>query len=125
MPDPAAPDRPPTDRRRHPRIAILEQLHGQFVSIDVPVQTLDIGPGGFAISSPVAFPVDEVHEFLLTRDDGVSLLVTARVTHCEAATAPDETGRYVAGFAFAREDERTHRAVAALLHYLESLPDTL
>ena len=117
--------RPDPDRRRHPRVAILEQVHGQFVSLDVPVQTLDMGAGGFAIASPVAFPLDEVHEFLLTRDDGVSQLVTARVAHCAPAETGDDARRYVTGFEFVLDDERTRRAVTALVEYLGSAPDVI
>jgi len=113
------------ERRRFPRIAILEQMHGQFVSLDVPVVTCDVSPGGFAIKAPVAFPVGDVHEFLFTRDDGVSLLVTGRATHSRPIEDAGRSPAHLTGFEFVLEDARTRRSVEDLIERLRSVPDVL
>jgi len=113
------------ERRRYPRIAILEQLHAQFVSLDIPVLTCDISSGGFAVKSPVAFPIGDVHEFLFTRDDGVSLLVTGRARHSHPVTGPDGTPAHLTGFEFVLADARTRRAVENLIEHLRSVPDVV
>jgi len=113
------------ERRRFPRIAILEQLHSQFVSLDVPVLTCDVSAGGFAVKAPVAFPEGEIHEFLFTRDDGVSLLVTGRVRHSTPVSGPGGAPAHLTGFEFVLEDARTRLAVENLIEHLRSAPDVI
>ena len=100
-----------SERRHFPRIAILEQFHSQFVALDVPVLTCDVSYGGFSIKAPVAFPLGDVHEFLFTRNDGVSLLVTARAVHCRPVEGPEGAPAHLTGFEFVLDDPRTRRAV--------------
>jgi hypothetical protein len=113
------------ERRRYPRIAILEQLHSQFVSLNVPVLTCDVSAGGFAIKAPVAFPEGDIHEFLFTRDDGVSLLVTGRAAHSRPVVGPTGTPAHLTGFDFVLDDARTRRAVENLIEHLRSAPDVV
>ena len=114
-----------TERRVFPRIAILEQFHSQFVALDVPVLTCDVSYGGFSIKTPVAFPEGDVHEFLFTRNDGVSLLVTARAVHSRPVVGPEGSPSHLTGFEFVLEDPRTQRAVEGLIESLRSAPDIL
>jgi hypothetical protein len=116
---------PPTalERRRYPRITILEQIHSRFVALNVPVQTCDVSAGGFAIAAPIAFPVGSVHEFLLTRDDGVSLLVTARAIYSRPVVGPLDAAAHMTGFEFVLEDARTWRAVEDLIEHLRTAPE--
>ncbi len=124
---PDAPSQAPFDgdRRRFPRISILEELHSQFVSLNVPVLTCDVSTGGFAIKAPIAFPDGDIHEFLFTRDDGVSLLVTGRATHSRPVVSPSGTPAHLTGFEFVLEDARTRRAVENLIAHLRSVPDVV
>ena len=124
-PDVELPDLRPSDRRRYPRVTILEELHSQFVSIDVPVRTCDISLGGFSIEAPVAFPVGAEHEFLFTREDGLFVLLTARAMHCRPATNRPGANSYVTGFEFVREDARTTRAVEELMEHLDAVQDAI
>ena len=113
----------PVERRRFPRIAILKQLHSQFVSVDVSIRTCEISTGGFLIESPVAFPAGGDHEFLFTRDDGVSVLVTARAVHSRPVAV--DGALHLTGFEFVGEDPRTLRVVEELIEHLRSAPDVL
>ncbi len=113
------------ERRRYPRISILQQLHSQFVSLELPILTCDVSVGGFSIKAPVAFPEGEEHEFLFTRDDGVSLLVTGRARHSRAVTDPNGAPAHLTGFEFVFEDARTQRAVENLIEHLRSVPDVV
>ena len=114
-----------TERRAFPRIAILEQIHSQFVALDVPVLTCDVSYGGFSIKAPIAFPHGDVHEFLFTRNDGVSLLVTARAVHSRPIAGPQGSPAHLTGFEFVLDDARTRRAVEGLIDSLRSAPDVL
>jgi len=121
------PDIDPTasERRRFPRISILEQVHSQFVSLDVPVLTCDVSAGGFAIKTTIAFPAGDEHEFLFTREDGVSLLVTGRAVHSEPVVTSTGASAHLTGFEFVLEDPRTCRAVEDLIEQLRSVPDVV
>jgi hypothetical protein len=90
----------------------------------VPVRTCEIGSGGFSIETPVLFPAGAVHEFLLTRDDGVSSLVTARAVHSRQVGG-GEPALYLTGFEFVLEDLRTRRIVDELIDRLRQPPDVL
>jgi hypothetical protein len=74
-----------SDRRTSPRLEILGRVHGQAVSLDVPLTVREISLGGMAIETPVPFPVGAVHEFRLTLGDGSTVLLRARVVHCRPA----------------------------------------
>jgi hypothetical protein len=124
-PDHEQPDAPTPERRRYPRVTILEELHSQFVSLDVPVRTCEMSLGGFSIEAPLAFPVGAEHEFLFTREDGLFVLLTARVMHCRPAANRSGTEIYVTGFEFVREDARTSRAVEDLMGRLDLVPDAI
>jgi hypothetical protein len=124
-PDHEQPDAPTPERRRYPRVTILEELHSQFVSIDVPVRTCDVSMGGFSIEAPLAFPIGAEHEFLFTREDGLFVLLTARVMHCRPAAGRRGNDTHVTGFEFVREDARTSRAVEDLMAHLDPVVDAI
>lgn len=124
-PDHELPDSLPSERRRYPRVTILEELHSQFVSLDVPVRTCEMSLGGFSIEAPVSFPVGAEHEFLFTREDGLFVLLTARAMHCRQAPKRKGGDLHVTGFEFVREDARTTRAVEDLLERLDPVPDAI
>jgi hypothetical protein len=93
----------PRERRRTPRVRVLGQIHGHIVTLDIPVTIREVGLGGFSIVSPVNFPVDAVHEFRLTHDDGEMITLKGKVVHCGTASATNGVVSYITGFQFLKD----------------------
>lgn len=93
------------DRRRSPRVAILGNLHGRVVTLDVPVAVLEISLGGMGIQTTVRFPIGAVHDFQLTLGDKSLVHLKGRVVHCTRQDGEDE--RYIAGIEFLDEGVET------------------
>jgi hypothetical protein len=88
------------ERRRAPRLEVLGRIQGRLVSLPLPVELGDMGPGGFSVESALPFPQGARRLFLLTTAGGLQVLIEGAVVHCR----PDEGGdaRYVTGFKFVR-----------------------
>jgi hypothetical protein len=86
------------DRRRHPRVAILGQLHGHIVALDTTVTVTEISLGGMGIQTDIAFPIGAVHDFQLTLGDNSVVRLRGRVAHCQRLASGSE--RYVSGIEF-------------------------
>ncbi len=99
-----------SDRRTSPRIEILGRVHGQAVSLDVPLKVREISLGGMAIETPVPFPLGAVHEFRLTLGDGSTVLLRARVVHCRPAGAAT-TPLFLSGMHFVDDEAVTGQSV--------------
>jgi hypothetical protein len=124
---PSQPDvvAPIGERRRYPRIAVLDEFQGRFESVDWPMRACDISEGGFSIEAPASFDTGDVREFLFTRDDGVSVLITARAVYSRQIESGGAEPVYQVGFEFLRDDPRTDRTVQELFAQMTSIPDVL
>lgn len=103
------------DRRTSPRIEILGRVHGQAVSLGVPVTVREISLGGMAIETPVPFPMDAVHEFRLTLGDSSTVLLRGKVVHCRTAAAASGPPLYLSGLAFVDDEPVTGQGVGDLI----------
>lgn len=92
------------ERRRSPRIEILGRLHGNIVSLDMPITVLDISLGGLSIQAAVAFPASAIHEFKLALGDGSSTLMRGKILHSREVLLPDGTRVFVTGVAFVDDE---------------------
>lgn len=92
------------DRRRAPRIALLGELHGRLVALDVPVEVLNLSVGGLLLRTPFRIAVGAVHDFNLTLGDESSVVLRGRAKHCHEAQGPDGSPTYEVGFAFIDDD---------------------
>jgi len=99
-----------SERRTAPRIEILGRVHGQAVSLDVPLTVREISLGGMAIETPVPFPLGAIHEFRLTLGDGSTVLLRARVVHCRPAGGGD-TPVFLSGMHFVEDEPVTGQSV--------------
>jgi hypothetical protein len=103
-----------SERRRSPRIEILGRVHGQAVSLDVPLTVREISLGGMSIEVPVAFPIDAIHEFRLTLGDGSTVLLRGRVVYCRPFRG--EAGQlFVCGLHFVDDEPVTGQSVSDVL----------
>ena len=99
------------ERRRSTRMEMLGRVHGQAVSLDVPLTVREISLGGMSIEAPVPFPLDTVHEFRLTLGDGSTVLLHARVVYCRATKGGPEPV-YVCGMHFVDDEPVTGQSVS-------------
>ncbi len=100
-----------TDRRSAARLEILGRVHGQAVSLGVPVTVREISLGGMAIETPVPFPLGAVHEFRLTLGDGSTVLLRAQVVHCRPVGAAGAPPQFVSGMHFVDDEPITGQSV--------------
>jgi hypothetical protein len=75
----------------------LYDLHGEPVTMRVPVALRDLSQGGFALESSIAIPEGAEHQFRFTAEDGTSFAIAAVATHTHPV--PD-SGTYITGFRF-------------------------
>jgi hypothetical protein len=113
------------ERRRYPRIAVLDEFPGRFESVDWSIRACDISEGGFSIEAQGPFEAGDIREILFTRDDGGSVLITAQAVHSREVDSGGATPVYQIGFEFLRDDPRTRRTVDELIAQMTSIPDVI
>src|SRR5262245_8273664 len=92
-----------SERRRAPRVDLVGQLHGELVSVDVPILVREISLGGMSIETSTAFNVESRHEFMLTLGDGAGVFVLGRVAYCRRIERPGGDV-FISGIQFLDED---------------------
>lgn len=97
---------PVTNRRSTPRLEVLGRLHGQIVSLDVPIAIGNIGLGGFSAESVMPFPLGARHQFRFTTARPVEVNIRAVVVHRRPAYSPDGLTYFITGFAFVHDPMR-------------------
>jgi len=115
------PARARPDVRRAPRLAVLGQIHGRVAALDVPVALKDLGPGGFALVSPVEFFPGAIHEFQFTTVDRSTVTLSAEVVHGMRFHDPSGPPQFLVGFRFLRGGSPViDRTIRRLLDSLEA-----
>ena len=71
-----------------------------MVSLDVPVDVIEMSLGGMSVETSISFPVGAVHTFSLTLGDGSTVELTGTVRHCRNVAPAGAEARYVVGFQF-------------------------
>lgn len=102
------------DRRRSPRIEILDRLHGHVVSLDTPVRVREMSLGGMSIETTLEFPIGAFHEFRLRMGDGSVVLLKGRVIRCRQQLSQDGEPTFISGVQFV-DDESPDTSVGDLL----------
>jgi hypothetical protein len=92
------------ERRRAPRIELLGRMHGQIVSLGVPVTVREISLVGLSLETPFPFPEGAVHEFSLTLGDDSVVQLRGQVVHCRESAGPDGASFFVTGVRFVDEE---------------------
>jgi hypothetical protein len=97
VPDVAAPAA--AERRRTPRVEVVEAIHGQIRPHNVPITLINVGHGGFLMRSPVAYAVGDVHKFRITVNGEYPIVLRGRVAHQKRITT-NATPAYLIGVEF-------------------------
>ena len=92
------------DRRRSPRVEMLDRLHGHVASLDVPVSVREISLGGMSLETATALEVGSLHEFRVTLGDGSAVLLRGRVLRSTNVAAEGEAAVFVSGVQFVGDD---------------------
>lgn len=100
------------ERRRYPRIEILNRIHGHIAAFDVFVTVREMSVGGMSFETSFSFPTDVVHDFRLTLGD-MTTTVQGRVLRCREHVRSDGGRVFISGLEFLGEDPKG--GVAAMI----------
>jgi hypothetical protein len=103
----------PDDQRESPRLDLFGMLPGE-VSVLAPMAIRDISHTGAQGECAYPLLIGSAHELRLHLGDR-SVVVTARVVHCEVADLGRDVVRYVAGFEFIDLAPHAAAAIAAYI----------
>jgi len=106
---------PSSDRRRYPRVRLMQPLHHHTVAIDPPFVLRDVNLGGFCIETPLDFPVGAAHEFGFVVLEGRPVILSATAKYCFRIGGPGRDPSYVVGFEFVSTTEYHRTAIAAVV----------
>ena len=106
------------DRRRSPRIRVIQQIAGCDVAANLPILVRGVSLGGFLIESAHAIPTGALRTFAFTLADGTVHVLQARSVHTSCQTDSGQSLHKV-GFEFLR-NPRSQEAVARLLEHAAS-----
>src|SRR5262245_6580017 len=104
-----------SDRRRSPRIEILERLHGHVASLDVAVKVREMSLGGMGIETDFPFPVGAVHDFRLTLGDGSTVVLRGTVLRCRKETDAEGKALYISGVQFVDDESAGDSAAGTVI----------
>ncbi len=88
------------ERRRAPRLQVLNRVRGQLVSAAVRLKIREMGRGGFSVESAVAFPPGARRLFRFTTHSGVQVIIEGAVAHSRQESPHSGDARHVTGFRF-------------------------
>ena len=110
------------DKREAPRTEILGRLSGE-VNVPAPMLVRDISRTGAQIECAFPLILGSAHELRLYLGDD-SVVVTARVVHCQIADIGRDLVRYVAGVEFVELPPHADAAIAAYLDRIQRERDS-
>jgi hypothetical protein len=91
------------ERRRFPRIEILNRIHGHVTAFDVFVTVRDISLGGMSVETAFPFPEGALHEFRLTMGQQAQAVVQGRVLRSREHVRGDGGRVYISGIEFVEQ----------------------
>ena len=108
------------DRRRHPRLSVLNLPEGQAPSVQGPFVLRDLSDGGLAIESKVPFTLGSRHRFRISGARGLSLAVDVIAIHSMRLMSSDGVPHWMSGFAFVDQTPAQQSRLSALLEELSA-----
>jgi hypothetical protein len=100
------------EQRRFPRVRVVSSLYGYSVELDLSVTIRDVSLGGFAIESPIPFPVGAEQTFLITTSDSQETLVRCVCRHARKTTSAQGAAACIAGFEFLPQADDNLKLIA-------------
>ena len=104
-----------SERRSSPRLEVEAILHGVLVEGNLRLILRDLGFGGFAVESPIAFTVASQHEFRFTTETGLVVSTLAEAIYSRPLGPRDGMIHYVTGFRFGQEGAVTDQAIQIII----------
>jgi len=105
----------PRSRRAAPRLEVEAVLNGRLAKGNLRMVLHDLGFGGFAVESPIAFAVGTRHEFRFVGPEEMAVSVRAETVYSRAVGQRDGMDHVLTGFKYVLETEDAERAVEILL----------
>lgn len=105
----------PQSRRAAPRLEVEAVLNGRLAKGNLRMSVHDLGFGGFAVESPIAFAVGSRHEFRFVGPEDIVVGIRAETVYSRAVGLRDGMDHLLTGFKYLLETEEAERAVELLL----------
>ena len=102
-------------RRESPRLEVEAVLDGRLARGNLRLNLIDLGFGGFAVESPIAFAPNTRHTFRFMTTGGVAVTLRADTVYARPTGLHDGMDHYVAGFKYALADPEDARGVDILI----------
>jgi hypothetical protein len=90
-------------------------LSGRLSSGSLRLNLVDLGFGGFAVESPIAFAPGTQHLFRFSTNKDVTVTLRADAVYSRPSGTHDGMDHYVAGFKYVVERSEDERAVDILI----------
>jgi hypothetical protein len=90
-------------------------LNGRLAKGNLRMVVHDLGFGGFAVESPIAFAVGSRHEFRFVGPEDMVVGIRAETVYSRAVGLRDGMDHVLSGFKYVLETEDAERAVEILL----------
>jgi hypothetical protein len=87
------------ERRRSPRVEVLDRLQGHVRPLELPIALLNLSLEGFLMQASTDYPRGEIYEFRFSMADHDPIVLSARVVHTMRATA-GPVASYLIGLEF-------------------------
>ena len=101
---------PGISRRDSPRLEVEAVLNGSLTRGSLRLNLMDLGCGGFAVESPIAFSPGTRHDFRFITLSDVAVSVRAEAVYSRPSGQHDGMEHFVAGFKYviaSPDDERS------------------
>jgi hypothetical protein len=102
-------------RRETPRLEVEAVLNGRLAKGNLRLILHDLGFGGFAVESPLAFAVGSIHEFRFFTADAIVVSLRAEAVYSRSIGLRDGMDHFLSGFKYALGSDDAERAVEILL----------
>jgi hypothetical protein len=102
-------------RRETPRLEVEAVLNGRLAKGNLRLILHDLGFGGFAVESPLAFAIGSIHEFRFFTTDAIVVSLRAEAVYSRSVGLRDGMDHFLSGFKYALGSDEAERAVEVLL----------
>jgi hypothetical protein len=113
--DALTPEPPRLSRREGPRLEVEAVLNGRLIRGNLRLNLLDLGFGGFAVESPLAFAPGTRHRFRFVTCSGMVVNLRADAVYCRAIGSEDGMAHHAAGFKYVIEGRGDQASVDILI----------
>jgi hypothetical protein len=112
-----------SERRIVPRLDVLGEMHGEVLSLGVPLRVRDFGLGGCSIDTPAPLEPAAEYTVRLQLTDSLAVSIRARVAHTRREMVKGQPLRFVSGLQFVDPVGHSRDEIADMLGLLTSSSD--